>query len=66
MASRTSSAPAAFDRYVIATSAPARATASAMARPIPLDPPVTSTARSVSVEFTNSPIHQFTNSEMIL
>src|SRR5262249_6823608 len=45
MACRTSSAPAALARYVSATAAPARANARAIARPMPLDPPVTRTAR---------------------
>ena len=41
-------APCSLTRYVSATSAPARAAASAIARPMPLDAPVTSTARPAS------------------
>src|SRR5687768_3991110 len=48
MARSTSRAPASFARYVNATSAPPCAAAIAIARPIPLEPPVTSTARPVS------------------
>src|SRR5438093_1552384 len=48
MSRSTARAPFSFARYVSATSAPARAAANAIARPMPLEAPVTSATRPVS------------------